>query len=343
MADTAEQIQYDNDKAAIEDMPPGSPAYIRAKEAFDAKYPDGRPGGSPGAVDSKNTDAAKIAAAVAAGKAFGFMKQFIDANPDDLNLQKAWLLLLENDVAGAKLAFQSSNYYINTGTIADKRLRDKLSRFGVYSQEFSQWADEQVRRLVSNGIQLDLSNLKVKELLEASYLSGDSDNQIDIKALSFNNGKPLGGTTGGSITELTAYAKAFGMKYGDATLKKWSEDIFSGKITGFDIQNQIRQDAASTFPMYADKIIAGTSLDSLGSAYRSSMATILEVDADSVDWSDTVLRKALQYTVDGKPSVMPLWEFEEKLRSDARWQFTDNARDSIDSLQYKVMKDWGLM
>lgn len=334
MADTAEQIQYDKDLAALQAMPEGSPARLRAKEDFDAKYPTGRPG-----MDA----AAKAAAAETAGKAFGFMKQFIDANPTDENLKKAWALLLENDVAGAKLAFQASNYYANTGTVADKRLKDKLARFGVYSQEFSQWADEQVRRLVGNGIQLNLSDPKVKNLLEASYLSADSDNQIDIKALSFNNGKPLGGTTGGSIAELRSYAKAFGMNYGDAAFQKWSQDIFAGKTTGFDIQNQIRQDAASAFPMYADKIIAGTSLDSLGSAYRSSMATILEVDGDSVDWGDTMLRQALQYTVDGKPAVMPIWEFEQKLRSDARWQFTNNARDTIDSLQYKVMKDWGLM
>jgi hypothetical protein len=55
-----------------------------------------------------------------------------------------------------------------------------------------------------------------------------------------------------------------------------------------------------------------------------------------------MLRRALQYTVDGKPAVKPLWQFEKELRSTVEWEYTNNARDTIDSLSLKVLKDWGL-
>ena len=72
------------------------------------------------------------------------------------------------------------------------------------------------------------------------------------------------------------------------------------------------------------------------------MANILERDPDSISFEDPLLRRALQYTVDGKPAVKPLWQFEKELRSTTEWEYTNNARDTIDSLSLKVLKDWGL-
>lgn len=333
MADTPEQKAYDDELANIQAIPAG-PAKIKAQDAFDAKYPNGRP------ADSAEQKAAKAAAA---GKAFGFMREFLAQFPNDTKLQEAWSLLLVNDIAGAKLAYQESQYYQNTLTISDQRLKKKLSQFGVYTQELNRFIDEQVRRLINSGITLDANDSKVKELLETAYLAGETDNQIDIKALAFSQGKMIGGTTGASVANLRSYAKAFGLKYSDADYKRWSEEVFSGRTTTFDIESKIRQDSASAFPVYSEQILGGTSIDSIGSAYKSSMANILELDADSVDWTEPVLRRALQYTENGKPAIMPVWKFEEELRKDPRWQYTNNARESVYNAIYQVGTDFGVL
>lgn len=333
MADTKEQIAYDEELAAINAMPAG-PQRTKAKEAFDAKYPNGRPALSAAQKDER---------AQTAGKVFGFMKQFLDKYPNDTKLQESWALLLDNDIAGAELAFKQSEYYINTLPESDKRLKRKLGQFGVYTQELNRFIDEQVRRLTSAGIKLDPNSKQVRDMLEAAYDNAETDNQIDIKALALNSGKAIGGTTGGSIADLRAYARAFGIKYSDADFNRWSEEVFSGRTTAFDIQQKIRQDSASAFPMYSDKILNGESVDSIGSAYKSSFANILELDADSADWNDPLLRKALQYTQDGKPAVMPVWMFEQELRKDARWQYTDNARESVYNAIYQVGTDFGVL
>ena len=101
-------------------------------------------------------------------------------------------------------------------------------------------------------------------------------------------------------------------------------------------------DSASAFPAYASQIEKGVSLEALASAYKSSMANILERDPDSISFEDPYLRRALQYTQDGKPAIKPLWEFEKELRSTPEWEYTNNARDVIDSLSLKVLRDWGL-
>ncbi len=213
----------------------------------------------------------------------------------------------------------------------------------MYQVEFARFLDEQIRRLTREGVKLDPNDEKVKELFEVAYLAADTDNQIDIKVLAFNKGKAIGGSIGGSMADLRSYAMAFGIKYGDKDYQTWSEQIFDGSTTVADIQAKIRQDSASAFPMYQEQIFNGTSIDSIGSAYKSSYANILELDADSIDWTDPLLRKALQYTVDGKPEIMPLWQFEQELRKDARWQYTNQARESVYNAVYQVQTDMGLM
>lgn len=333
MADTKEQIAYDQELAKIEAMPAGD-AKATAMEAFKAKYPTGRPTLTAEQKDTK---------AQTAGKVFGFMKSFLDKYPNDTKLQESWALLLDNDIAGAELAFKESQYYINTLPESDKRIKRKLGQFGVYTQELNRFIDEQTRRLTLAGIRLDPNDRAVRDMLEAAYDNAETDNQIDIKALAINSGKAIGGATGGSVADLRAYAKAFGIKYSDNDYNRWSNEIFSGTTTAFDIQQKIRQDSASAFPVYADKILNGESVDSIGSAYLSSTASILEIDADSVDWNDPMLRKALQYTKDGKPAVMPVWMFEEELRKDPRWQYTNNAREAVYNAIYSVGTDFGVL
>ncbi len=119
--------------------------------------------------------------------------------------------------------------------------------------------------------------------------------------------------------------------------------MFTGQTTTDDIQAEIRATAASAFPGYADQINNGISVDAIGSAYKGAMATILERDADSITFEDPILRSALQYIgPDGKPSVKPLWQFEKELKSRPEWEYTNNARDTMDSLTLRVFQNLGI-
>jgi hypothetical protein len=144
-------------------------------------------------------------------------------------------------------------------------------------------------------------------------------------------------------------ARSYGLSYTEAKYNQWGADLFANRITDSEVEEAIKVESASKYPGFADQIMKGVTMDALASSYKSSMATILEIDADSIGYNDPTLMKALQYKgfektkEAGGSQVMPLWQFESDLRSDARWQFTNNARDTIDSMQYKVMKDWGLM
>lgn len=330
MATLAEQQAYDNELAALNKLTGAQ--RIKAKEAFDLKYPNGRP-----VVDTGDTQASGELTALA----FGITKELTDAFPE---LQEVYKLFIAKDYTEAKLKYYASNYYKNLTDTAKTRQGLKATAKGQYDQLLDAYREQQRRRLVSKGINIDDATFMT--LTQSAYDKGFDDNQLDISIL--NSGKlgKIGGSTLGAVSNLREYASSFGVSslflkpYWD----KKSQDLLAGKITQEDIEDEIRNTAASAFPAYAESIKNGTSMDALASAYKTSYATLLEVDPDSVTYDNPRLRQAMQYIgPDGKPAVKPLWQFERELRSTTEWPQTDNGREAIDSMQLKVLRDWGLM
>lgn len=291
----------------------------------------GTPFGQAGSA-TNDTNANKVAA-----QAFGITEALKKAYPE---LERVWELFLAGNITDAKLAYYETSYYKNLSTTAKNRGGLKASQPGVYDQQLEQYRLQQRKRLVEKGITLD--DTSFNSLTAEAFDKGFDDNQLDLKAIGAFTGR-LGGTPLGQVESLKAYANSFGMSYQQKDFDSWSRNIFSGTITPEDLQAQIRRDAASAFPAYSEQINKGISVDALASAYKSSMANILEIDPDSVGYNDPTLRKALQYIgADGKPATKPLWQFEKELRSDSRWEYTNNARNTVDSLSLKVLRDWGL-
>jgi hypothetical protein len=257
-------------------------------------------------------------------------------------LQEVMNLLNAGDVSGATKKLQLSKFYQNLGSTAASRAKAKASQPGVYADSLDKYKLAEKKRLAGLGIKLDEATLDA--VLTKAFDSAMSEDQLDA-SISASGKFPtkVGGSIGTSINDLKSYANAYGITYNSAAWDSYNKGLFDGTTTADDIQSKIRQDAASMYPVFADSINQGKSLDSLASAYKSSMANILEVDPDTISWSDNTLKKALQ-NVDssGKPALMPLWQFEQQLRNDPRWEYTNNARSTVDSLSLKVLRDWGL-
>jgi hypothetical protein len=82
----------------------------------------------------------------------------------------------------------------------------------------------------------------------------------------------------------------------------------------------------------------------LASPYISSMAQILELPAGDINLFDPLIKKALQYKdpKKGGPKAMPLWAFEQELRSTSQWRQTKNAQDSMMQVGHQVLVDFGM-
>lgn len=303
-------------------------------------------------ITAASTADAELNANKVAAQAFGITEALIKQYPE---LAQVWELFLAGNLTDAKLAYYNTSYYQNLSSTSKNRSALKATQKGVYDQQLESYRLAQKKRLIAKGINLD--DAAFNSITEEGFDKGLDDNQLDLKAIGAFTGK-LGGTPLGATQSLKEYANSFGMSYQDKDFDSWSRNIFSGTTTVEDLQAKIRQDAASAYPVYADQINKGVTLDALSSAYKSAMANILEIDADSISYNDPTLRKALQgygtslsaadaYKGSGAGAgkgegQIPLWQFEKQLRSDPRWEYTNNARDTVDSLSLKVLRDWGL-
>ena len=299
--------------------------------------PEETPAPGGGFTDSQNAARLEAEGKIAGTKkatAFGLTAALIKAFPE---LEAIYNKFIAGDNTQAEIDYYATNYYKNITDTSVARKTKQATRPGIYAQEFEAYTVQQRSRLAVAGI-ADVSN----ETLEEAYLSGWTDKQLDLNALGKVT-KDLTGDTLGDTQDLKKYADSYGMSYNAMTYDIWSKALFAGTTSIEDMRNKIRQDSASAFPVFADQINAGKSLDSLASAYKTSIANILEKDADTISWSDPNLRKALQnIDKDGKPILMPIWQFEKNLRSTTEWEYTNNARDTMDSLSLKVLRDWGL-
>ena len=66
------------------------------------------------------------------------------------------------------------------------------------------------------------------------------------------------------------------------------------------------------------------------------MAATLEVNPETIKLNDPTLRMAI-----GPDKEMSLYDYQRSLRKDARWQYTDNARQDVSSIAKSVLQDFG--
>ena len=259
-------------------------------------------------------------------------------------LSAVYALFKSNNVGAALEALFKTKYYTNLSGTVRSRLKEKTTQNPVYLDSLQKYGMSARKRLVSSGIKM--SQTEFDELIQKAYDSGMDDNQLDQFLLTSGKVTGFGGSVLGDTSALKNYASSFGV---DSYLNKtyWEQkqkDLFAGTTTIDDIQAEIRMKSASAFPAYAEQINNGVSVDSLSSAYKGAIANTLEVDPDSVTYNNPYLRRALQAVgPDGKPTVVPVWQFERDLRSTKEWEYTDNAIAYTDNVSMRVLRDMGLV
>ena len=151
------------------------------------------------------------------------------------------------------------------------------------------------------------------------------------------------GPIGKNFVEVKNFAARNGIMLSDQAAGDYATQIVTGKLSQDTVLNAIRDSAASAFPQLADKIKAGIDVKTLADPYIQSMSNILEIPYTSVDLFDPKIRGALAYTLpDGKLATKSIYDFENELRKDPRWEFTDNGKKAIADSTLRVLQDFGI-
>lgn len=251
---------------------------------------------------------------------------------------------------GAEL--KNSKWWRTQSSTLRKYLTTKYTDPATFKQN---WANAQYKInalavTVGLGSQINGKGQSSKLLKDAIYYSsalGWSDARIKdwMGAKATTHGGIMWGEAGEAFDKMHTTAYLNGMRYSADWYKKNAVAIASGKSTMENIEAGIRNTAAAHYSAYSEQIKAGQNVMDLAAPYIKSAATLLELPETDVDLFNSHISKAMT----AKPakgaeagSQMPLWQFENEVRSDPLWRKTNNARESMMTVARQVAKDFGL-
>ena len=123
---------------------------------------------------------------------------------------------------------------------------------------------------------------------------------------------------------------------GQSQIDAWAKRLQNGENEDA-IKREIRNIAKIGMPDNIKSLMdAGNDLDTIYAPYKKAMATILEINPETISLDDSVLRSAI-----GPTGEMSIYDFQRQLRKDSRWERTDNARKEVSDNLLRVIKDFG--
>ncbi|MEW2498366.1 transglycosylase SLT domain-containing protein [Streptomyces nodosus] len=214
------------------------------------------------------------------------------------------------------------------------------------SQSAAQYKVNQLAVTVGLGNQLT-GGKPSKLLQQAVYNSlalGWSDDRIKdwMGAKTAMHGGIMWGEAGDAFDKLHTAAYLNGMRYSSDWYKKNAVSVVSGKTTEETVEAQIRKAAAARYSSYSEQILAGQNVMDLAAPYIRSLSGLLELPETDVDLFNKHVSKAMTAKGGADGAQMPLWQFENEVRSDPLWRKTNNARESMMTVARQVARDFGL-
>lgn len=239
--------------------------------------------------------------------------------------------------------FQTNNEFARTAWVAE--------RMGGADWEASlQDARARVRQ-EAVAVGADLTDQEAESLARQYIYGGWRDparTQFLAEALSkeiqvFPEGRTFRGSSGNLVDDLKALATSNGLQYTDDWYLGAAKSVASNLSTADDWIGDIREQAASLYPIYSDRIRSGMSASDLASPYINMMANEFEMNPADITLTDPYVKQALMGIDDkGNPKPMSLWEFQKKLRNDPRWLNTTKAGNEVATVVNDVLQAFGM-
>ena len=189
----------------------------------------------------------------------------------------------------------------------------------------------------------ELTDAEVNAIAQEAY-----DKGLDRERNSFNTfldqkfkfkGTDAKGKAGEQLADLQKIASANGLdlqKTFGLQLPAWLASINKGESIE-TYKKMIRDVAKIGMPQnIASLLDNGVDLETIYSPYKNVMASVLEINPESITLNDPLLRSAI--TGDRE---IPIYEFQRQLRKDNRWQYTNQANEEVSNSVLGVLKDFG--
>lgn len=180
------------------------------------------------------------------------------------------------------------------------------------------------------GVSLD--DATINKLSEDS-LRGSWDAQVLNNAIGAEATKTTGGMsqlrTGFMGQQLKQTAADYGIQLSDQTFNMWVDKIARGQENAKSFQQYALNTAKALFPSITAQLDQGLTFQQITDPYKQTAARTLEINPDTIDFTDPKWSKAITFTTDkGEQRPMNSNEWGNYLRSERSlgYEYTNEAR-----------------
>lgn len=226
---------------------------------------------------------------------------------------------------------------------------------GVWLESLDK-AKQKIRDLADQMYNIVIDDAVLEKIARRYYYQGWNTDERGLKvwlAGQFGEQEAAGAglTPGGALLDvertLSEAARAYGVTRGADWFKKTSRDILNpdSNYTEDDAWNELIAEAESRYPVFAGKLSKDRSVRDLASGYIGQLSRMLEIgDPNSVDLEDPLLQRAFtNLDQNSNPSLMPLWQFNQEIKKDGRWQYTTNALSTYSQIGSDLARMMGFV
>ena len=237
------------------------------------------------------------------------------------------------------------NVFNEKGGISLEKFDSSLRADPRYKGTKASFGEADVRKQITDialAQGITLSDADVEDIYNNSIAAGGGFTTLQslVRAkLRYTPGATLGGTAGGALADLKKTAAANGLNFDTqfgSQAQTWLAKILQGESPD-TFKNIIRQTAKLGLPEKVGALLdLGVDLETIYSPYKNVMASVLEVNPQTIGLDDKTLRSAI-----GPEKEMTIYDWERALRKDPRWQYTNNARQEVSSIGLNVLQQLG--
>ena len=245
----------------------------------------------------------------------------------------------ENDgnirVADNAKATDSATYMKDVGNVKESLKRIAVQR----GADLSGYSEEQLDKLAEDILRSNYS-----------YITRGPDSQIPDSVLdsyltpliSMGGDGSMKGEAGLTASGLRQMAEQYGVMFSDKWYLEQIQALENGTTTEFDVKAQIVDSARETWSTIGDQINENRSTYQIADSYIQRMAATWEMDPDTINLETPEIKNALmKMGPDGQPYKQTIWEFEQDLRNDPRWDSTKQGQKELGEGSMMMLKELG--
>jgi hypothetical protein len=284
-------------------------------------------------------------------KQYGFVGQLANSNPELRSiLTRAAAKGMSTDEFSR--AVQDSHWWKTSADAVKKYGILKATKPGEFKAQRAQLVTR--IRMISKEMGVNLSEHGNKGFYRLGYLTdlaqlhGWDEATIRqeigrrINSRDVHSGRTFGGKAGEIQQQIRSMYYDMGVPYAPATINQAVRNVLTGSSTVQQTQANLQAAAKSRYPSLAAQIDAGQTVRQIADPYIQTQAQLLELPPQKITLQDSLVKKGLsQRDSKGQLGMMPLWQYEQTVKADPRWDKTKNAHDAYATMAHKIGRDWG--